>query len=301
MRCLGVQRSNSAAPEAQSVGAPSGQSRGRKAYRASKLWDRDSLGSAHKRLGGTDRWVRWRGNRRAEGGPLTAPPPPPGHPSKAGKGETRSMGWDRSVHNGVSPQVQKTGRAEQTTEKAIPWRFCRAPAATARVGAVLRCPGELTGWKRMGTCVSGRAGVSCTFQKQMRGKEGQGLPRSLMRCGGGDPRRGHLLLIIILAVELLVPVEAGGLQRLFAGGTLHALLMPEAVVEPQQKPIRDDPLTALADRLRAHRSAYSSNRHPPMSRAGPAPPHPNPDGPSTVPSLHTHGLPPRAPPWKAPC
>ena len=128
----------------------------------------------------------------------------------------------------------------------------------------------------MGTCVSGRAGVSCTFQKQMRGKEGQGLPRSLMRCGGGDPRRGHLLLIIILAVELLVPVEAGGLQRLFAGGTLHALLMPEAVVEPQQKPIRDDPLAALADRLRAHRSAYSSNRHPPMSRAGPAPPPPKP-------------------------
>ena len=97
---------------------------------------------------------------------------------------------------------------EQTIEKAIPWRFCRAPAATAPMGAVLRCPGELTGWKRMGTCVSEHAGVSCTFQKQMRGKEGQGLPRSLMRCGGGDPRRGHLLLIVILAVELLVPVEA---------------------------------------------------------------------------------------------
>lgn len=41
----------------------------------------------------------------SRGGPLAAPPPPPpppGHPSEAGKGETRSMGWDRSVHNGVS-------------------------------------------------------------------------------------------------------------------------------------------------------------------------------------------------------
>lgn len=89
---------------------------------------------------------------------------------------------------------------------------------------------------------------------------------------GSDPRRRHLLLVVELAVELLVPVEAGGLQGLFAGGALHALLMPEAVVEPQQKPIGDDPLTALADRLRAHRSAYSTNRRAPMSRAGPASP-----------------------------
>lgn len=192
---------------------------------------------------------------------------------------------------------------EQTIEKAIPWRFCRAPAATAPMGAVLRCPGELTGWKRMGTCVSEHAGVSCTFQKQMRGKEGQGLPRSLMRCGGGDPRRGHLLLIVILAVELLVPVEAGGLQGLFAGGTLHALLMPEAVVEPQQKPIRDDPLTALTDRLRAHRSAYSSNRRPPMSRAGPAPHQTQPDPLQIHHSTLTdypHGPHPGKPPAKHP-
>lgn len=45
-------------------------------------------------------------------------------------------------------------------------------------------------------------------------------------------RRRNLLLVVVLAVELLVPVEAGGLQGLFAGGALHALLMPEAVVEP---------------------------------------------------------------------
>lgn len=105
---------------------------------------------------------------------------------------------------------------------------------------------------------------------------------------GRAPRRGHLLLVVILAVELLVPVEAGGLQGLFAGGTLHALLMPEAVVEPQQKPVRDDPLTALADRLGAHRSAYSSNRRPPVSRAGPAS-RPKPARTSYG-SLHTHGF-----------
>lgn len=50
---------------------------------------------------------------------------------------------------------------------------------------------------------------------------------------GALPQRGHLLLIVILAVELLVPVETGGLQGLFTGGALHTLLMPEAVVEPQ--------------------------------------------------------------------
>lgn len=72
--------------------------------------------------------------------------------------------------------------------------------------------------------------------------------------------RGHLLFVVVLAVELLVAVEAGGLQGLFAGRALHALLVPEAVVEPQQKPVRDDPLTALADRLGAHCSAYNSNR-----------------------------------------
>lgn len=87
---------------------------------------------------------------------------------------------------------------------------------------------------------------------------------------GSLRRRRHLLLVVIFAVELLVPVEAGGLQGLFAGGALHALLVPEAVVEPQQKPVRDDPLTALADRLGAHRSAYGSNRRSRVSCAGPA-------------------------------
>lgn len=80
-------------------------------------------------------------------------------------------------------------------------------------------------------------------------------PRSPVRAP-----RGHLLLVVVLAIELSVPVEAGGLQGLFAGGALHALLVPEAVVEPQQKPVRDDPLAALADRPGARRSAYSSNK-----------------------------------------
>ena len=80
-------------PEAQSVGAPSGQSRGRKAHRASKLWDRDSLSSAHKRLGGTDRWVRWRGNRRAEGSHWQLRPHPQGTPVKRGR-EKHPYRWD---------------------------------------------------------------------------------------------------------------------------------------------------------------------------------------------------------------
>ena len=36
-----------------------------------------SLSSAHKRLGGTDRWVRWRGNWRAEVGHWQLRPPSP--------------------------------------------------------------------------------------------------------------------------------------------------------------------------------------------------------------------------------
>lgn len=51
--------------------------------------------------------------RRAKG---SSAPPPAGHPSEAGEGETRPVGWDRSVHSGVSwgdRQVQKTGRADR--------------------------------------------------------------------------------------------------------------------------------------------------------------------------------------------
>lgn len=86
-----------------------------------------------------------------------------------------------------------------------------------------------------------------------------------MRVNRRAQRRKHLLLIVVLAVKLLVPVEAGGLQGLFTGSALHALLMPKAVVEPKQKSVRDDPLTAFADRFGAHRSAYGSKRHSPMS------------------------------------
>ncbi|KAK2084091.1 hypothetical protein P7K49_037124 [Saguinus oedipus] len=79
-----------------------------------------------------------------------------------------------------------------------------------------------------------------------------GLHNKLIGCDGfkaAPTFDSKQLLIVIFAVEFLVPVEAGGLQGLFAGGTLHALLMPEAVVEPQQKPVQDDLLTALTDRL----------------------------------------------------
>lgn len=115
------------------------------------------------------------------------------------------------------------------------------------------------------------AGVSYT-RKAKRVQE-DSVPRVHRRGWRVSGRRKHLLLVVVLAVKLLVPVEAGGLQGFFAGGTLHALFMPEAVVEPQQKPVRDDPLTAFADRLGAHRSAYSSNRqfaHEPHTQVNPA-------------------------------
>lgn len=108
-------------------------------------------------------------------------------------------------------------------------------------------------------------GLACACLLNPKGEEGAGGlgPQSTPARVSG--RRQHLLLVVVLAVQLLVPVEAGGLQGFFAGGALHALLMPEAIVEPQQKPVRDDPLTAFTDRLGAHRSAYSSNRRLPMS------------------------------------
>lgn len=123
------------------------------------------------------------------------------------------------------------------------------------------------------------------------------LGRTKPKACGARGRRGHLLLVVILAIELLVPVEARGLQGLFAGGALHALLVPKAVVEPQQKPVRDDPLTALADRLRAHRSAYRSNRHSLVSRAGRVSPPPG----RTRSRSRTAVDVPAQPPGEAPC
>lgn len=73
--------------------------------------------------------------------------------------------------------------------------------------------------------------------------------------GAHQGAEGDLLLIVQLAVELLVPIEAGGLQGLLAGCTLDTLLMPQAVVEAQQEPIRNDSLAPFAHRLRGRGSA----------------------------------------------
>lgn len=108
-------------------------------------------------------------------------------------------------------------------------------------------------------------GLACGYLLNPKGEEVAGGLSAQSTPARVSGRRKHLLLVVVLAVKLLVPVEAGGLQGLFAGGALHTLFMPEAVVESQQKPVRDDPLTAFADRLGAHRSAYSSNRRLPMS------------------------------------
>lgn len=141
----------------------------------------------------------------------------------------------------------------------------------------------------------GRQAVACgAFQKPTLVRENK---TSGARGCGARGRRGHLLLVVILAIELLVPVEARGLQGLFAGGALHALLVPEAVVEPQQKPVRDDPLTALADRLGAHRSAYRNNRHSLVSRAGQVSPPPG----RTRSLSRTAVDVPAPPPGEAPC
>lgn len=142
------------------------------------------------------------------------------------------------------------------------------------------------------------AGVSYT-RKAKRVQE-DSVPRVHRRGWRVSGRRKHLLLVVVLAVKLLVPVEAGGLQGFFAGGALHALLMPEAVVEPQQKPVRDDPLTAFTDRLGAHRSAYSSNRRLPMSHTRKSTPQNTigiGSGPQIYPFLHPR---PCIPPKKIP-
>lgn len=65
--------------------------------------------------------------------------------------------------------------------------------------------------------------------------------------GKGKGTRGrHSLLVVQLAVELLVSVEAGGVQGLLARRALHAALVPQAVVEAQEEAVGDDPLAPLA-------------------------------------------------------
>lgn len=182
--------------------------------------------------GGADTWVRRRGRPPGD----LAAGSPRGTPEK-GSGGNEPGGSERAQRCVPRDQPSPGGR--------LGGRHASGAARGGRSARVSAAPGSAP---PAGERASGCAGA-----------------------GGALRRRDHLLLVVVLAVELLVPVEAGGLQGLFAGGALHALLVPEAVVEPKQKPVRDDPLTALADRLGAHRSACSSNRRSRVNRAGSAP------------------------------
>lgn len=76
-----------------------------------------------------------------------------------------------------------------------------------------------------------------------------------MSGGSRAGQVGHLLLVVQFAVELLVAIEAGRLQGLLAGRTLDALLMPQAVVQAQQEPVRNDSLAPFTHRLGGRGSA----------------------------------------------
>lgn len=83
----------------------------------------------------------------------------------------------------------------------------------------------------------------------------QGFVSSGSRTGQG----GHLLLVVQFAVELLVTIEAGGLQGLLAGRALDTLLVPQAVVQAQQEPVRNDSLAPFTHRLRGRGSACGND------------------------------------------
>lgn len=214
---------------------------------------------------------------------------PAGHPQRRGMGQAW-WGPQRSVllewpSRGRGLRDRKLG--ESTTEGS--------PHASAERALV---PAQFSAAGGSGLYRICREGVRRLPPEPSRSRRwlGRTKPRAPEACGARG-RRGHLLLVVILAVELLVPVEARGLQGLFAGGALHALLVPEAVVEPQQKPVRDDPLTALADRLGAHRSAYRSNGHSLVSRAGQVSPPPG----RTRSRSRTEVDVPATPPGETPC
>lgn len=63
-------------------------------------------------------------------------------------------------------------------------------------------------------------------------------------------KTADLLLVVQAAVKLLLPVEAAALQGFSAGGAAHAPLVPQAVVQAQQEPLRDDASAAFAHRAR---------------------------------------------------
>lgn len=232
-----------------------------------------NLAAGSKRVGGTDTWPRRSGNPASRRGPLAARGAPHGR-GEPGTGRIGSEPPQRCV-------LWEGPRRSRSWEGCTPGKqgaVARAPAGVSWQGTPRTSPpprgratGHNQGLNRHSASLGERVPLAPSGSGRGSRRTGSPALAAGARVGGALRRRDHLLLVVILAVELLVPVEAGGLQGLFAGGALHALLMPEAVVEPQQKPVRDDPLTALADRLGAHRSAYSSNRRSPVNRAGPAP------------------------------
>ena len=109
----------------------------------------------HRQVGAEEREPESRGGH----GQLRASPA--GHPSEAGKGETRSVGWDTSVHSGVSWGGGWPGPENWTR------RLYREPSPGAAVGPQppLRASAQASaapGRLQDGTCVSGHAGASCT-------------------------------------------------------------------------------------------------------------------------------------------
>lgn len=62
-----------------------------------------------------------------------------------------------------------------------------------------------------------------------------------------EKTRGHLLLVVVFAVELPVATVAGPGERLEADGAFHATFVPGAVVDSQEEPVGDGGVAAGAN------------------------------------------------------
>lgn len=145
---------------AQSVRIPADKAKEEQA-RGPKLWNQHSLSSAHKRPGGADRWVRWRGISGGEMGHWQ----PPRAPQWIGRGYTRWMGCERPQRSVLQEWPGRENWASRPQREPSPALLPRWLCATARFSATQRV--YRRGW--MSTCISRHACASCAFQKQMRG------------------------------------------------------------------------------------------------------------------------------------
>ena len=120
-----------------------------------------SLSAAQERLGGTDRWVRRRGSRRAEAATGSSAPAPQGTPVK--RGREKQGRWD-----GIRVStVECPGGGGWPGPENWTRRLYREPSPGAAVGPQppLRASAQASaapGRLQDGTCVSGHAGASCT-------------------------------------------------------------------------------------------------------------------------------------------